>query len=230
MLEENADTVTLNFAVSDTGIGIAEEHLDDIFKSFQQASTHSSRLFGGTGLGLTIVKHLVEQQGGTIQVKSKVNEGSTFTVTMTFQKTNVKIKPVSQSKKSITEIKNIKVLVAEDMPLNQLLIRTILKDFGFECDIASDGKIAIEMLQAKPYDIMLMDLYMPNMNGYEATDFIRNNIRSTIPIIALTADVINLNYAKCKTFGMNDFIAKPIDEKLLYQKIVDLLRLSEHNS
>ena len=230
VLEENADTVTLNFAVSDTGIGIAEEHLDDIFKSFQQASTHSSRLFGGTGLGLTIVKHLVEQQGGTIQVKSKVNEGSTFTVTMTFQKTNVKIKPVSQSKKSITEIKNIKVLVAEDMPLNQLLIRTILKDFGFECDIASDGKIAIEMLQAKPYDIMLMDLYMPNMNGYEATDFIRNNIRSTIPIIALTADVINLNYAKCKTFGMNDFIAKPIDEKLLYQKIVDLLRLSEHNS
>ncbi len=230
VLEENDETVTLNFAISDTGIGIAEVHLDDIFKSFQQASTHTSRLFGGTGLGLTIVKHLVEQQGGTIQVKSKVNEGSTFTVTMTFQKTNVKIKSVSQSKKSVTEIKNIKVLVAEDMPMNQLLIRTILNDFGFECDVASDGKLAIEMLQAKPYDIVLMDLHMPEMDGYEATDFIRKDIKSTIPIIALTADVINLNHTKCKTLGMNDFIAKPIDEKLLFQKIVNLLRLSEHNT
>ena len=225
LLEENEETATVSFDVSDTGIGIADEHLEGIFKSFQQATTHTSRLFGGTGLGLTIVKHLVEQQGGTIHVKSKINEGSTFSVKMIFKKTNDTLKSESQAEESVVEIKNIKVLVAEDMALNQLLIRTILNDLGFECDIAGDGKIAIEKLQAKSYDIVLMDLHMPEMDGYEATEFIRKQLKSTIPIIALTADVVNINFAKCNSIGMNDYIAKPIDEKLLHKKIVDLLRL-----
>ncbi|NDP22333.1 MAG: response regulator [Paludibacter sp.] len=225
LLKENAETVTLNFAVSDTGIGIAKENLGSIFESFQQATAHTTRLFGGTGLGLTIVKHLVEQQGGLIQVKSKLHEGSTFSFIMTFKKTSENIKSECELQESVTEIKNIKVLVAEDMALNQLLIRTILNDFGFECDIAGNGKIAIEKLQSKNYDIILMDLQMPVMDGYEATDFIRKKLKSTIPIIALTADVINMNFAKCNAIGMNDYIAKPIDEKLLHKKIVDLLRL-----
>ncbi len=227
LLEENEETVTVNFAISDTGIGIAKEHLEDIFERFQQATTQTSKLFGGTGLGLSIVKHLVEQQGGTIQVKSKVNEGSTFSVKMIFQKTNDVIKSEPQSKESITEIKNINVLVAEDMALNQLLIRAILEDLGFECDIAADGKIAIEKLQAKSYDIILMDLQMPEMNGYEATEVIRRNLKSTIPIIALTADVVNINVEKCNARGINDYIAKPIDEKLLYKKIVGLLKIKD---
>ena len=167
----------------------------------------------------------MEQQGGTIHVKSKINEGSTFSVKMIFQKTNDTLKSESQAEESVVEIKNIKVLVAEDMALNQLLIRTILNDLGFECDIAGDGKIAIEKLQAKSYDIVLMDLHMPEMDGYEATEFIRKQLKSTIPIIALTADVVNINFAKCNSIGMNDYIAKPIDEKLLHKKIVDLLRL-----
>jgi CheY-like chemotaxis protein len=122
------------------------------------------------------------------------------------------------------EIKNIKILVVEDIALNQLLMKTLLDDFGFERDIAANGKIAIEKLQAKDYDIILMDLQMPEMNGFEATEYIRNTLHSKIPIIALTADVTTVDLAKCKAVGMNDYIAKPVDERLLYSKIVNLVK------
>jgi CheY-like chemotaxis protein len=112
----------------------------------------------------------------------------------------------------------------EDVILNQLLIKTILDDFGFERDIASNGKIAIEKLQSKNYDIILMDLHMPEMNGFETTDYIRNKMNSAIPIIALTADVTTVDSEKCKAAGMNDYIAKPIDERLLYSKIIGLVK------
>ena len=124
-----------------------------------------------------------------------------------------------------TEIKNIKVLVVEDIALNQLLMKTLLDDFGFEQDIAANGKIAIEKLQDdKSYDIILMDLQMPEMNGFEATEYIRKTMNSKIPIIALTADVTTVDLAKCKAVGMNDYIAKPVDERLLYSKIIGLVR------
>jgi CheY-like chemotaxis protein len=115
-------------------------------------------------------------------------------------------------------------LVVEDIALNQLLMKTLLDDFGFERDIASNGKIAIEKLQSKSYDIILMDLQMPEMNGFEATEYIRNKMNSKIPIIALTADVTTVDLAKCKAVGMNDYIAKPVDERLLYNKIVGLVK------
>jgi CheY-like chemotaxis protein len=114
-------------------------------------------------------------------------------------------------------------LVVEDMALNQLLMRTILDDFGFERAIAENGKIAIEMLQAETYDIILMDLQMPVMNGFEATEYIRKTMNSEIPIIALTADVTTVDLKKCKAVGMDDYIAKPVDERLLYSKIINLL-------
>src|SRR5436189_4817240 len=129
-----------------------------------------------------------------------------------------------------TEIKNIKVLVVEDIALNQLLMKTLLDDFGFEQDIAGNGKIAIEKLSQKnadgtikSYDIILMDLQMPEMNGFEATEFIRKTMNSKIPIIALTADVTTVDLAKCKAVGMNDYIAKPVDERLLYNKMIGLV-------
>jgi CheY-like chemotaxis protein len=112
----------------------------------------------------------------------------------------------------------------EDIALNQLLMKTLLDDFGFERDVAANGKIAIEKLQAKTFDIVLMDLQMPEMNGFEATEYIRNKMNSKIPIIALTADVTTVDLAKCKAVGMNDYIAKPVDEKLLYTKIVGLVK------
>ena len=114
----------------------------------------------------------------------------------------------------------IKVLVAEDIELNQLLMRTRLEDFGFECDIVGNGKLAVEKLQTKKYDVVLMDLHMPEMNGFEATGFIRNVLKSDIPIIALTAGITAVDLAKCTAVGMNDYIAKPVNERLLYSKII----------
>ncbi len=224
MLNEDEEKVTIEFAVTDTGIGIAKTKIATIFDDFQQATSGTSRLYGGTGLGLAIVKQLVEPQGGSIQVKSTIDEGSTFSFTLSFDKTDEKVEDDSIIIELDDEIKNIKVLVAEDIALNQLLMKTLLDDFGFDRDIAENGKIAIEKLGAKSYDIILMDLQMPVMNGFEATAYIRNTLNSKIPIIALTADVTTVDLAKCKAVGMNDYIAKPVDEKLLYSKIIGLVK------
>ena len=224
LLNEDEEKATIEFAVTDTGIGIPEDKIEKVFENFQQASSGTSRIFGGTGLGLAIVKQLVEPQGGNIRVKSKINEGSTFSFILTFKKTNVEAEFETEIVELDTEIKSIKVLVVEDIELNQLLMKTLLDDFGFERDIAANGKIAIEKLQAKSYDIILMDLQMPEMNGFEATEYIRKEMNSKIPIIALTADVTTVDLAKCEAVGMNDYIAKPINERLLYTKIVGLLK------
>jgi len=227
LLNEDEEKVTIEFAVTDTGIGIAEDKIRKIFENFQQASSGTSRLYGGTGLGLAIAKQLVEAQGGSIRAKSKIDEGSTFSFILSFLKTKAEAEIEIKLMELYTEIKNIKVLVVEDIALNQLLMKTLLDDFGFECDIAENGKIAIKKLQTKSFDIILMDLQMPEMNGFIATEYIRNKMNSKIPIIALTADVTTVDLAKCKAVGMNDYIAKPIDERLLYSKIVGLVKKPE---
>lgn len=223
LLTEEEDKVTIQFSVTDTGIGIPDNKIEKIFENFQQASSGTSRLYGGTGLGLAIVKQLVEAQGGIIRVVSAVDKGSTFSFELSFLKT----KSAAEDDPIILEvdkrIKDIKVLVVEDMALNQLLMKTLLDDFGFERDIASNGKIAIEKMATEKYDIILMDLQMPEMNGFEATEYIRNQLHLSIPIIALTADVTTVDLAKCRAVGMNDYIAKPVDEKLLYNKIISLV-------
>ena len=224
LLSEDEEKVTIEFAVTDTGIGIPENKIDKIFENFQQASSGTSRLYGGTGLGLAIVKQLVEPQGGSISVKSKVDEGSSFSFILSFLKTNAEAELETEIEKLDSEIRTIKVLVAEDIPLNQLLMKTLLDDFGFERDVASDGKMAVEKMRTNTYDIILMDLQMPEMNGFEATEYIRNTMKSKIPIIALTADVTTVDLAKCKAVGMNDYIAKPVDERVLYNKIIGLVK------
>ncbi|MFM9950601.1 MAG: ATP-binding protein [Saprospiraceae bacterium] len=228
LLSEDDEQATIGFAITDTGIGIPENKIENIFENFQQASSATSRLYGGTGLGLAIAKQLVEQQDGSIHVKSKIDEGSTFSFILSFQKTNAQAELETGEEELNTEIKNVKVLVVEDMALNQLLMKTLLDDFGFERDIAENGKIAIEKLAVKSYDIILMDLQMPEMNGFEATEYIRNTMHSNIPIIALTADVTTVDLAKCKAVGMNDYIAKPVDERILFSKIVGLIKKSIH--
>lgn len=223
---EDNDNVKIEFVIEDTGIGIPDNMLATIFENFEQATTSTARLFGGTGLGLAIVKKLVEKQGGVIEVKSKIGQGSTFSFVLSFQKSKTEtllttgLNAIELDK----DIKNLKVLVVEDVALNQLLMKIILDDFGFEREIAENGKMAIEKLQSKSFDIVLMDLQMPEMNGYEATEVIRKKLNSNIPIIALTADVTENDLAQCKAVGMNDHIAKPIDEKLLYRKIVELVK------
>ncbi|MCY7409308.1 MAG: response regulator, partial [Chitinophagales bacterium] len=160
-----------------------------------------------------------------------VDEGSTFSFTLSFQKTTAEVALENETGEFVTEIQPVKVLVVEDVKLNQLLMRTILEDFKFECDIADNGKIAIEKLSQRDssgatisYDIILMDLQMPEMNGFEATEHIRSKMNLQIPIIALTADVTTVDLEKCKAVGMNDYISKPLDEKLLYSKILDLVK------
>jgi len=232
LLYEDEEKVTIKFAVTDTGIGIPEDRIKSIFENFQQATSDTSRLYGGTGLGLAIAKQLVDSQGGSISVKSKPKAGSTFSFILPFMKTNAEAELEIEIRKLNVEVKNIRVLVVEDIALNQLLMKTRLDDFGFEHEIAANGKLAIEKLQNKGFDIILMDLMMPIMNGFEATDYIRNKMKSKIPIIALTADVTTTDLKKCTAVGMNDYIAKPIDERQLYIKIIDLLKkpLPEKNS
>ena len=224
LLAEDDKKVMIEFAVIDTGIGIPENKIDSIFENFQQANSETSRIYGGTGLGLAIAKQLVDRQGGTIKVKSKVNKGSTFSFVLEFQKTNLESDPETVTIDYDQQKKNINVLVVEDIVLNQLLMKTLLDDFGFDRDIAANGKIAIEKLKSRSYDIVLMDLHMPEMNGFEATEYIRDTLKLNIPIIALTADVTTVDLAKCKAVGMNDYIAKPIDERVLYRKIVALVK------
>jgi PAS domain S-box-containing protein len=223
LISENDQKINVQFMVKDTGIGIADSKKETIFDDFQQASSGTSRIYGGTGLGLAIVKKLVEAQDGNITLQSEINKGSSFTFTLVFEKTT--------SEPSFEEIleldednKNIKVLIVEDILLNQLLMKTLLDDFGFERDIADNGLIAIEKLESKSFDIILMDLQMPEMNGFDATDYIRNTMNSKIPIIALTADVTTADLARCTAVGMNDYIAKPVDERILYSKIVGLVK------
>ena len=224
---EYKQKISIEFKVTDTGIGIPESKIETIFENFEQAHTITSSLYGGTGLGLAIVKQLVEKQGGTISVDSKVGEGTTFICILNFQKNtsncmrNLELEKINLD---TTKIKKLKILVVEDVKLNQLLLRSILDDYNFEWDIADNGKIAVEKLETNTYDIILMDLQMPVMNGFEATKYIRNTMNLQIPIIALTADVTTVDEEKCKAFGMNDYISKPLDEKLLFTKILDILR------
>ncbi|MBP7477643.1 MAG: PAS domain S-box protein [Chitinophagales bacterium] len=231
LLHEDSKQVSIEFLVKDTGIGIKEESISNIFENFQQASSGTSRLYGGTGLGLAIVKKILEAQGGRIYVNSQFGIGTTFTFVLTFEK----VRPDFNWKSEEIDIDErderiIKVLVVEDMPMNQLLMKTILDDYGFERDIAENGKVAIEMMHSKAYDIILMDLQMPVMNGFEATDYIRNTMKSRIPIIALTADVTTMDLAKCTAAGMNDYISKPIDERVLFSRILSLVKKSPYIS
>jgi CheY-like chemotaxis protein len=222
--KKNQEKVFIEFSVSDTGIGISKNKIEHIFENFQQASSDTSRIYGGTGLGLAIVKQLVEAQKGSIRVSSILGKGSVFSFTLGFQTTTKEAEIEAGAVELTPAFKKIKVLVVEDIVLNQLLMKTLLDDFGFERDIAGNGRIAIEKLTLNEYDIILMDLQMPEMNGFETTEYIRNIMKSDIPIIALSADVTTVDLAKCKAVGMNDYLAKPIDERLLYAKLVGFVK------
>ncbi|HBH85827.1 MAG: hypothetical protein A2X05_00360 [Bacteroidetes bacterium GWE2_41_25] len=226
LMHEDEGSVIIKFSVADTGIGISKEMIKNVFENFHQATSETSRLFGGTGLGLAISKQLVESQGGTITVKSKPDRGSVFSFILPFEKTSEKFTTELEIRELREEVGNLRVLVVEDIALNQLLMKTLLDDFGFYSDIADNGKNAVEKLQQNSYDIILMDLHMPEMNGFEATEYIRKKMNSQIPIIALTADVTTSDFKKCKAVGMDDYISKPLDEKLLYRKIIDLVKES----
>ncbi len=226
--EQQNDDYILLFKVTDTGIGIPEDKLQTIFESFAQASGDTTRKYGGTGLGLTITKQLVELQGGSVFVKSKENEGSQFSFTLTFEKENELPKRNENEETYVyTRLEGKKVLLVEDNSMNQLLAKKILNSWNLKYDVAANGKIAIEKLANEDYDIILMDMHMPEMDGYEATKYIRTEMpppKSLIPIIAVTANAILGEEEKCRAAGMNDYISKPLDKRKLYQKMIRLLR------
>ncbi len=231
LINQDDTAVSIELTVSDTGIGIPPEKLEAIFEPFIQSSSDTARKYGGTGLGLSIVKRLVDLMNGKVCVNSKINEGSSFIITLPFIKTDAtEISKEIETRIHSDELKRLgklKILLVEDIPINQYLAQTILHDFGFESDTAENGKIAIELLENNDYDIVLMDLMMPEMNGFETTEYIRKKMRpdkSCIPIIALTADVTKTDVERCNEVGMNEYVSKPINETDLLNKIAHLVR------
>ncbi len=224
---EDLQYVNLSFSVKDTGIGIPKEKLDSIFNSFTQVSSDTRRRFGGTGLGLTITKKLVELQGGTISVKSKEDEGTTFTFFLKFKKANEADFTQQQAVHHISfqPLGKLTILIAEDNQLNQVVARDTIKKWGKEIviDIANNGREAVEKIKQKKYDIILMDVQMPEMSGYEATQYIRHKLgQKDLPILAMTAYATTGEAEKTLMVGMDDYISKPFVPHKLYQKIAKL--------
>lgn len=229
-LEETTDSVLLDFGVKDTGIGIYPDQKERIFESFEQATNDTVRKFGGTGLGLSIVKQLVELQKGEIFVNSAPDQGADFHFRLSFQKVKENERESTPQAPAgiLPSAKGVSVLVAEDNPINQALMLKILKKQGFETDLAENGLVAFKKFETGNFDIILMDLQMPEMDGYEATHKIRtsNHPKRDIPIIALSAHIFKAEYDRCLEVGINDFISKPFNTRELFEKMFRYLEKS----
>ncbi|HTL80781.1 MAG TPA: PAS domain S-box protein [Bacteroidia bacterium] len=229
MVSEDEEKYELKFTVKDTGIGIPSDRLGTIFESFTQASNETSRKYGGTGLGLTIVKQLTELMGGTVTVESELDHGSVFTILLPFGKTTTLTDNGVGIKKdlSLENISNVHILLAEDNEMNQMLATKVFEKWKVHLDIAYNGKEAITKMEASDYDVVLMDIQMPEMDGYEATNYIRTKLaypKNEVPIIAMTAHAIVGEAEKCIAKGMNDYISKPFNRNTLLEKIVHVLQ------
>jgi CheY-like chemotaxis protein/nitrogen-specific signal transduction histidine kinase len=222
--KRSGDSISLEFVVRDTGIGIPKDKQRFIFERFEQAEAETTRRFGGTGLGLSIVKHLIELQKGTIILNSEEGNGTSILVELPYRTTNETVPSVKQTtttyNPSFMNNSNCKILVAEDNIMNQHLIKHLLKTWGFEYDLVFNGMQAVEALKNKKYDLVLMDIQMPEMDGHFATRVIRNELRSTVPVIAMTAHAMAGEREKCINSGMNDYLSKPIHEETLYNFIM----------
>jgi CheY-like chemotaxis protein len=218
------ETVFIRFTISDTGIGISPEKQKTIFDRFQQAQTETTRRYGGTGLGLSIVKQLVEIQNGSIMVESEPGKGSIFTVVLPFQiAAEEEMASLMPAPVLVAEplLQKIKLLVAEDNLMNQKLIQHLMEQWQIDFDIVPNGAAAVESLRQKAneYNMVLMDIQMPEMDGYTATEKIRYDLNLSIPIIAMTAHALAGEKEKCLGAGMDDYISKPLNEGLLYKLI-----------
>jgi signal transduction histidine kinase/DNA-binding response OmpR family regulator len=221
LLASSETDARIRLCVKDTGIGIAPEKQSAIFERFQQAELETTRRFGGTGLGLSIVKQLIEMQGGIIRVESELNKGSEFIVEL-----NYKLPDLAQmysealaEQEEQVPLQKIKVLIAEDNPMNQQLVKHLMKSWSLDHSIVNTGAEAVEELQKNSYSIVLMDIQMPDMDGYTATTLIRNELNLDVPIIAMTAHAMVGEKEKCLQLGMNDYVSKPIKETVLYNII-----------
>jgi len=216
-VKNSTEELQLQFCVKDTGIGIAPQQQQSIFERFQQAEAQTTRRFGGTGLGLSIVKQLVDIQKGTIAVKSVQGQGTEFSVCLPFA-------PVFDYNSTLTIVNRdvkapmhgIHVLIAEDNIMNQHLIRHLMKHWQIEYTLVNNGREAVEAVQQQAFSVVLMDIQMPELDGYTATQIIRNELKLDVPIVAMTAHAMAGEKEKCLSFGMNEYISKPIKEGELY--------------
>ena len=221
---EDASSLTLRFIITDPGIGIAADKLEQIFEPFVQADGSTTRQFGGTGLGLAISRQLVGLMEGTIGVKSQEGAGSTFWFTAVFEKQVGSISAAphreprelqAPTEEGMALTANMHILLVEDEQTNQLILKSILEKFGYRVDLAGNGKECLLMLQDNDYALVLMDCMMPVMNGYETTSVIRDQMSDvkshSIPVIALTANAMREDRDKCLAAGMDDYLSKPVD-------------------
>lgn len=216
VIKDSKENQTVKVSVSDTGIGMDEAFSKNLFQKFSQEDNSFIRKYGGTGLGMSICKHLVELMDGSIEVESKKGQGTTISFIINFQKGTIKDLP----RKTKTEVDTAiisgkKILVTDDNEMNQLVAATILQNFGAEITEAFNGIEAIEKIKNNSYDLVLMDVQMPEMDGFEATGKIRETISKELPIIALTAFAIKGDNQKCLDAGMNDYLSKPFEESEL---------------
>ncbi|MBL4674960.1 MAG: response regulator [Mucilaginibacter sp.] len=220
--------VKLKFSVEDTGIGIPSERLSKIFESFEQAEDDTASKYGGTGLGLTITKKLIELKGGELTTSSKVGEGSVFNFTNWFSiaHDNSAPKPVKVGKK-LAQFVDTRVLIAEDNMINQFMVSKMLKDWNVEYEIADNGNKVIEKLKESDFDLVLMDTHMPGLNGYQAARTIRMDFvepKRSVPIISLSASAFEHEQVEAMSSGMNDVLPKPFEAHELHNKMVKLLK------
>jgi signal transduction histidine kinase/FixJ family two-component response regulator len=225
--------IRLGFVISDTGIGIAKEKLAGIFDRFRQAEDSITRNYGGTGLGLAIAKDLISLQGGEIEVESEPGKGTTFRFTIPYE---IAVEPVRPSVATeligpaYSDYRHIRVLIVEDNELNQSLLRHLLTGWKLSFVIAGNGIEALEELRIGKFDLVLMDVQMPGMDGYTATQEIRTKLKLETPVIAMTAHAFPGEREKCLSYGMNEYIAKPIKEKELFGLISRLTGIDGNRS
>ncbi|RRQ48318.1 response regulator [Maribacter algicola] len=226
LLEQDQEDFKLQFSVEDSGIGMSKEQLGDVFKCFKQANGNIYQKYGGTGLGLCIVKELVERQGGEISVESFLGKGSTFKFTIPYRKGNSKNIPLKSSGK-VTAVKGkevlngTKILVFEDNPLNQHLIKEQLDKWGCRVYVTSNVDNGLGILRTQQIDLILMDLKMPGLNGFQITEIIRGDAHmEQVPIIAVSADYTATDEEKCIASGINDFLLKPYTLDELLKKLL----------
>lgn len=221
MVPTQAPLCTVHFTVRDSGIGIAASKLHTVFDRFEQGDSQITRKYGGTGLGLYIVKQLVDLQHGSITVESEEGKGSTFCVSLTYTLADEKesLPHATGEGQQAHDLSTCKVLVVEDHAINQQLIAHWLGNHHIAFRIAQHGREAIDLLREQAYDLILMDIQMPEMDGYECSRQIRQTLHLQTPIIAMTAHALKSEIAKCMAAGMNDHIIKPIDEGALIEMI-----------
>ncbi|PJJ79913.1 ATP-binding protein [Mucilaginibacter auburnensis] len=224
LVKKNDEFTTIDFEVTDTGIGIEPEKIDHIFESFTQASSATTRKFGGTGLGLTITKRLLELMGSQIKVRSELGRGSTFYFSLNMKNSDKDFAAHQRNEEKIEtkSLKGVKLLIAEDNQINVILAKQYMKLWEVECDVAENGAIALMLVQNGNYDMVLMDLQMPEMDGYQTTTSIRelpDEKYQKLPIIALTASAMLDIKDKAFVVGMNDYVSKPFNPDELYRKI-----------